>query len=60
MIPNACSHADLLVIHRICLQHPVQRLLAGAFRLLVEYMGWVRPVQVSGNLVVLLPILYRQ
>ena len=38
----------------------VQRPLACTFRLLVEDMGWIRSVEVSGNLVVLLATLHCQ
>lgn len=44
----------LLVIDRVGLEHMVQRLLTGSLLLLVEHMRWVRPVQISGNFVVLL------
>lgn len=54
------SAAHLLVIHRVCLQYMVQRLLACTLRLLIEDVGWIRSVEISSNLIILLANLHCQ
>lgn len=50
----------LLVIDRVGFEHMVQRLLPSSLLLLVEHVRWVRPVQISRNLIVLLACLHCQ